>query len=347
LLMLTHGWRRFRWTDVLSSTSPVLAHAPTFGTTVSGMLTGPDNLVRNAGVSLRKADEKLQVFTTQTNERGFFLFENLPFTDSVLVEILAPIGAQGVEPGIEILSFGERGGTASDWSYEMNPLTKPQQMTARGRDWSRVRTQRDSESASGSNSPYGRPDQTIYVDQNQPYASVLDILRDKAIGLIISPAGHITVRGPSSIQNQQPPIFIIDGVESQGAFMGAHVRDIDRIDVFRGASTAAFGSRGASGALVAYTKRRDFNEETSPQHMFLVAGLHAPRAFCTDFEMPIPRLEDQQVKTITWEPNLVTGLDGLASFQFLPPSGVGRYRIVIQGIGKDGKVGFGEFLIGN
>lgn len=347
MLMLTHGWRRFRWTNVLSSTSPVLAHAPSFGTTVSGMLTGPDNEVRNAEVSLRKADDKSQVFTTQTNERGFFSFENLPFTDSVLVEILAPISAQGVEPGVEILSFGERGGPESDWSYEMNPLTKPQQITARGRDWSRVRTPRDPEAVSGSNSPYGRPDQTIYVDQNQPYASVLDILRDKAIGLIISPAGNITVRGPTSIQNQQPPIFIIDGVESQGAFMGAHVRDIERIEVFRGASTAAFGSRGASGALVAYTKRRDFDEETSPQHMFLIAGLHAPREFYTGFEMPLTRLEDNQVKTIMWEPGLVTGVDGLASFQFLPPSGVGRYRIVIQGIGKDGKVGFGEFLIGN
>jgi hypothetical protein len=349
LLMLTHGWRRFSWERVLSDNDPPMAHAPVYGTNLTGQLVNPDDDqgVRNAEVTLRLAEDRSKEFRTRTNDRGFFTFENLPFTDSVLVEVLPPVLAGRVVPHVEILDSGPGQDTDEELTYEYNVFTQPQQVTSRGGDWSRRRPDRSERTGGTQASAYGRPDQVIHVDQDQPYNSVIEILRDKAVGITVSRGGEITVRGPSSITHQGPPLFIIDGVESDGAFMSAHPRDLDRIEIFRGASTAAFGMRGAQGVFVAYTKRRDFESELGGQNMFLIAGLHAPREFYTDFEMPFPTMENHQVKTLLWEPELITNADGLANIQFLPVGGVTQYRIVIQGVSRNGKIGFGEFLIGN
>ncbi len=349
LLMLTHGWRRFSWSQVMSGHDPVMAHTPVYGTSLRGQLVVPDEHqgVRNAEVTMRLAEDRSKVYTTRTNERGVFTFENLPFTDSVLVEILPPALSGRVIPKVEVLDSGP--GQVQDVvvEYGYNVFSQPQQVTARGRDWSRRRPERRESTGGSQASAYGRPDQTIYVDPNEPYSAMIDVLRDKAVGVTVSSSGSITVRGPSSINYQGPPMFIIDGVESDGAFMSAHPRDIERIEIFRGASTAAFGMRGAQGVFVAYSRRRDFESEVSGQNMFLIAGLHAPREFYTDFEMPFPRIGEHQVKTLLWEPELMTNAEGLANIQFLPVGGVTQYRIVIQGVSRDGKIGFGEFLIGN
>jgi hypothetical protein len=348
LLMMTHGWRRFSWGRIVSGPGPVLTYAPTYGTILKGQLIDPgeNQGVRNAEVTMRLAEDRSQVFKTMTNERGFFTFENLPFIDSVLVEILPPMVQGRTVPQVEILESGHGQTREIKPVFAQNIMTRPQQVTSRGQQWSRVRQQREG-AGSGQASAYGRPDQTIYVDQNQPYSSVLEILRDKAVGVTISGSGNVTVRGPSSINYQGPPLFIVDGVESQGGFMGVHPRDIERIEIFRGASTAAFGMRGAQGVFVAYTKSRDYESELGGQNVFLIAGLHAPREFYTDFGMPFPQIDDHQVKTILWEPELTTNAEGLANFQFLPAGGISQYRVVIQGVSKSGKIGFGEFLIGN
>jgi hypothetical protein len=43
--------------------------------------------------------------------------------------------------------------------------------------------------------------------------------------------------------------------------------------------------------------------------------------------------------TILWKPELVTGKDGNASFEFYNADGTGSYRIVVEGIDDKGNIG--------
>jgi hypothetical protein len=231
--------------------------------------------------------------------------------------------------------------------YSPNVNTLAQQITDRGSNWSRPRAERSSQATSRGGQLFGTPDQTIYLHPNEPYSSVIDVLRDKAVGLTISPTGFISIRGVRSINYQSPPLFYIDGIESEGAFLNTHPRDLERIEIFRGASAAVFGVRGANGALVAYSKRRDYDAESTSSSVFMVKGLHASREFFQETEIAAAFDPLNEVKTAFWKPQLVAGEDGIASFQFFPLSGVTRYRIVIQGVSNNGKIGYAEFVIGN
>lgn len=349
LLMLTNSWKRFSWSEIFNEEEPEISFSPVNGITVSGSLTGRQKFsgIANAEVKMRLVEDHSVSSQAKTDASGNFLFNDLSLADSVLIEIIPPMIEGRQTPEVSLNPSGRALSGAAPLAYNPNVSTLPQQITERGSNWSRPRAERSAQSPSRGGQLFGSPDQTIYVNDNEPYSEVIDVLRDKAVGLSISPSGFITIRGPSSIMYQSPPLFFVDGIESEGAFFGTHPRDIERIEIFRGASTAAFGARGASGALAAYTKRRDYQSEISSSNIFYVSGWHVPRQFNLDIDESLAFEALNTVKTAFWEPQLVAGEDGTASFRFVPLPGVTQYRIVIQGVGTNGKIGYAEFVIGN
>ena len=89
-----------------------------------------------------------------------------------------------------------------------------------------------------------------------------DLLQGKVAGLQIStPSGDVTVgsrirlRGVSTLQNDQGPFIVIDGVPG-GDLQTVAPQDIESISVLKDASSAAiYGSRSAGGVILITTKR--------------------------------------------------------------------------------------------
>ncbi len=317
------------------------------GITLSGNLFDPvtNQRLQNFDLTMKVFSPEEPVFKTRTDEQGAFHVEELMIFDSTLVEITAQQIAGRISPSISLQqqtpSFEE---FVDNDIFKPNPFTIPQSIIKRGSNW-----KRPSRIASGpmGASPYGSPDQTIIPDPNINYNNIIEILRDKAVGLDISPSGQISLRGPTSIGNSNIPLFIIDGVESQGAFFGVNAKDVERIEIFKGASAVAFGARGANGALVAYTKRREIETETIDPNIFTVKGFHVPKVF-DEISLLNDIVDDQHPKTITvyWDDNPQQDQNGIISFKFPQIKGEGRYRIVIQGFTKNGETAYGEFIIG-
>ena len=70
----------------------------------------------------------------------------------------------------------------------------------------------------------------------------------------------LRIRGTRSLQGDNEPLLVIDGVPAQGAIgaslAGLAPHDIARIDVLKDAgSTAIYGIRGANGVILITTKR--------------------------------------------------------------------------------------------
>lgn len=66
----------------------------------------------------------------------------------------------------------------------------------------------------------------------------------------------ITVRGLSSINNSNDPLFVIDGIPTTSGLTDLNPNDIAKIDILKDASaTAIYGSRGANGVVIVSTKK--------------------------------------------------------------------------------------------
>lgn len=67
---------------------------------------------------------------------------------------------------------------------------------------------------------------------------------------------QITVRGLSSINNSNSPLYVIDGIPTTDGLTDLNPDDIDKIDILKDASgTAIYGSRGANGVVIVTTKK--------------------------------------------------------------------------------------------
>jgi TonB-dependent SusC/RagA subfamily outer membrane receptor len=80
------------------------------------------------------------------------------------------------------------------------------------------------------------------------------------------PTGGISlrIRGSSSLSGSGEPLYVINGVPIHAApgqaLMGVSARDITRIEVLKDAgATAIYGSRGANGVVLIFTKREGLN----------------------------------------------------------------------------------------
>ncbi len=93
--------------------------------------------------------------------------------------------------------------------------------------------------------------------------NAVDAMQGKIVGVNITrnaarPGGSysINVRGINSINNNQGPLWVIDGIPTNSDARDLNPADIEKIDVLKDASaTAIYGSRGAGGVVIVTTKR--------------------------------------------------------------------------------------------
>ncbi len=98
----------------------------------------------------------------------------------------------------------------------------------------------------------------------QPVGSFDKALQGKVAGLLSQSqtgqpgaASEVTIRGKGSINGTNAPLYILDGVQVNGAdFASINPGDIETYNVLKDASaTSVYGSRGANGVIVITTKR--------------------------------------------------------------------------------------------
>ncbi len=91
LLMMTQGWRRFQWDQLLGDNPPTVQFVPEESLTISGQVTkiGEPDKSLQAQVFFNTLDGSFLVGETVTGENGKFAFTGLTFTDTTRVIIKA------------------------------------------------------------------------------------------------------------------------------------------------------------------------------------------------------------------------------------------------------------------
>jgi TonB-dependent SusC/RagA subfamily outer membrane receptor len=99
--------------------------------------------------------------------------------------------------------------------------------------------------------------------ENVPGIDPANALRAKVPGVrVVSPSGlpgsapAIRVRGTNSIQGNQAPLIVVDGVVTTGTLADIDMQAVETIEILKGASAAAlYGSLAGNGVVQIITKR--------------------------------------------------------------------------------------------
>ncbi len=164
-----------------------------------------------------------------------------------------------------------------------------------------------------------------------------------------------TMNGGNDRKDQSPMMLVIDGVPRPDfAVSDLAVHDVQSIEVLRTVGKLnVYGLKGNNGVIVITTKQGgiDYNEEMHPANESAVKskntfwgtakGYYSTRLFyapvysATETGNTFPDMRS----TIYWRPQLVTDEDGAASLEFYNSDGVGKYKVVVEGLSESGKIG--------
>jgi hypothetical protein len=343
-LMMTHGWRRFDWEKALSGEVPDIIYPPASTLSISGRVMHPSNNrpMPNFPVNLELFTQQGEKQNTNTDIGGIFTFDGLTFHDNVRIRLYSDRKVSDTPPLIEF----DRG-EIRDIDYEANLNTKPKLITRRGNDWKRnpdagVSPYADRTTDNTVSQQYGVPDQTVFIQTDSKQTTMYDILITRVRGL----NHNMQFRGPTSFVLSNSPMFMIDGVQtSQRSFLSMDPRYIERLEIFSGPRASVFGVRGASGAILGYSRRSgDFNPVDYDE--YLIQGYHSPRQYYSDLvSYKATDQENFNEFSIFWDPMVVTDESGNASIILPEINTPGPIKFVIEGTGLNGGLGYGVFII--
>jgi hypothetical protein len=374
-LMMTQGWRRFGWQQMIDGQLPQLSFAKETDLTIRGkLLTTKGKPVANGEVILYLKDQHQTFIVEETNEQGEFAFEGFNFSDTVSlviqgtdsrgrrdqVEVVmdekkyVPAQPQIPVPGAEMLlaSTSKEYITAS--SQQINSIDEAQSLTLGDIVLKDIVV----ESKAHIEEPFRLHNQAdVVLRGNQlpvaPSGNILEVLQGRVAGLQIQRRGFNDFR--ATIRGQGQPLYLIDGVPVDASAMGAiSAFDVDRIEVIKNAAgSAIYGGRASGGVIAVYTKRggNTYEEIDETGKKFII--IHRAGGFAKTRQFYSPKYDgtaDTKLPdlrtTLYWNPNVKTDANGKALLTFYTADRNTKYRAILEGVSPEGTPGRSEFVFG-
>ncbi|MFY0653350.1 MAG: carboxypeptidase-like regulatory domain-containing protein [Cyclobacteriaceae bacterium] len=238
LLMLTQGWRRFTWKDILSNRSTRLNFAMEKGLTLSGIVFDPynDEPLESVDVSTLVLGASTTVADlVTTDEKGRFNIYNLDLPDSVSV-LFNKISAKRKVSKVKVRLTSEKyllaiKGTGDFLEQEeisqeeLDYLSLDEQRRQielafgdeKVKFLDEVEIKGSKQSISRATSIHGTPDATIVSDPNMAFMNIFQMIQGRVAGVVVS-GNNITIRNSPG-----PPFVLLDGVpivEPSGSYFG-------------------------------------------------------------------------------------------------------------------------------
>lgn len=362
VLMMTQGWRRFNWKNIVNNNFSALNYKTEKTLSVSGKVTtGKNKPVIGGTVSLFSSIGQSILIQTKTDQNGEFKIDSLYFRDSTkfVVQARTLAGKKNVDielynnpPQIVTRNQNEPDLTVnineSMQAYLKNSKTQYEDWLKNGivnrsilLDEVKVVDTKPTVTNSSNLNGAGFAD-NVLTEKDFQYATSIDqALQGRVAGLQI-------INGVAYIRNSNNPAqIILDGMYVDPEFLNTlSVQDVESIEILKSiGNTAIYGSRGGSGVIVINTKRGQanyVNTTYAPGIMtYSPIGLFKPKEFY------VPNYEDPKINTqvadlrttIYWNPNIVTDSTGNASIKFFNAEGTGKYKVILEGMDLFGHIG--------
>ncbi len=338
ILLLTQGWRRFAWKDVIDEERMEIDYPIQRGLAIHGYITAEllNRPLKNTPVTLTVLSEFNDRFISKTDDDGRYFFNIPDYEDTITVEITArrQNGRKNLVihlddndlPGTEAIYSSYSRDMVIQGGKEFKPIPEEEP------DTMQVRTE----------GIYSQPDYVLYVDDNmRSYSSVLQMIQGRIPGVNVS-GNDVNIRGPSSILLSSQPLFLLDNVPVDiGVIRTLSPYDVERIEVLKGPSAAIYGVRGGNGVIAIFTRRGRFLIKGRLE--FEMLGYHKPREFYVPrYGTGFDNLMEDNRSCLYWNPKVRTDSDGRAEVSFYNSEKTGRFYIVTEGISGSGQLGSTE-----
>lgn len=368
-LLLTQGWRRFEWRNILSDNYPSLIFEAEQSMQVSGKVSSMSGKPIVGGkVTLFSSSGTQFLIDTLTDKNGRFHFDNLYFNDSTKfivqarnekdkknVEIMLDrIPSQLVsknknEPMLEVNV------NKSMFLYLKNSREQFDDLRKNGiisrnimLDEVKVVDKKVDVKYSSNLNGAGRADAIIKAEQLQNCLTITQCIQGRVAGIVVmNDIVYATRNMYSSFSGPVPMQIIIDGAYVEPEFLSSiNPNDVETIEILKsGANVAIYGMRGGGGVLIINTKRGEFNRNYRSYAPGIMG--YYPRGYYKGREFYSPNYDDPTLNTkvsdlrttIYWNPNVISDTTGKASVEFYNSDGKGKYKAIVEGINIDGTIG--------
>lgn len=392
LLMITHGWRRFKWDDVVNNKDVVLKYPVESAITLSGKVTVPQSTKTIAGGHvdiITKGEDSTTILSKAiVNEKGEFYVNDLNFRQRATVYLQgsktsnqnANVDVIVNKAYIDTLKKSDNIASVDLDTFSTGSLTDKllalvtkesennREVTLAGVTVTGKRISRIDSLAREYSSDLFQMGQSLELTSAH-YLSIWQFLREQVSGLTVTgspndPDVYFTrmagmqIPGAASGEEEgtdQGGNLAINGITyylneinvSKDIINTIHPSDVALIKVFKGPEGAALGMN--EGGIAIYTKKGGNTTNRPGEKGFFTEkklGYALNREFFSpDYSVSSdPSVADNRV-TLYWNGNLKTDQSGVATVRFYNNDITKKYKVVIQGIDKKGKLIYKEQII--
>ncbi|MBS1563218.1 MAG: hypothetical protein JST39_02465 [Bacteroidetes bacterium] len=355
-LMLTQGWRRFRWEQVLQEGKPLFDYLPEHeGPVIQGKVTdkrsGMPAAGKTAWLSVPGADFVLSTAGSRAN--GDVYFNATPFYghNEIIVQT-HPINDSGYRVDI-VHPYSDKSSSAMIMPFRLLPQWKGD-LESRSIDVQAENSYRQKEKEryvlpawADTTAFYGLPDKQYFLDDYTRFTTMEEVMREYVAEVKVRrQSGRFSFRAESFDYKSffdDDPLVLLDGVPvfDLNKLMALDPLRIKKMEII--ARKYYYGGLIADGIVSYKTYNGDLGGYQLDPNAVVVEydGLQREREFYAPvYETPEQinsRLPDMR-NALYWEPHIKTG-SAPRLLSFYSGDLKGRFAVVLQGISGEGLSG--------
>jgi len=370
VLMLTQGYRRFLYTDILNNKMPRISFLPEQSMEITGTL-------RNAtGMPIAKGNVRLQIpdryYSTQTttNMSGEFKFSKLVIPDSSKVVLNARnnvnansimimvdgVSLQGISPNFnypdEVMNIDSAlAPYMKNTQRRYNNTHTLKEVQIQEKAYVKKPGYQDFPALTG----LGFPDHTINGDRFKDCPNFALCIQSMLMGLTYDNNNYYVTRDYNQGQKNTPVAIFFNGMQVDYTYLlSINSPDVENIEVFLNDGLSGINRRDGSKGVIEITTRvmpkgqkvtKDQLAELFPPKYIatlMPKGFNVTREFYSPrYTGPATPLSRPDLRTtIYWNSRLITDkATGATAFDFFTADDKGTYKAVVEGMDADGNIG--------
>ena len=360
-LLLTQGWSRWRWADVLAATPPAREFLPeTNGPLVRARLTraGTQVPVPSVMTYLATPSRVVRLSNAMSNAQGLVQFELGSFNDPHEIMLQAD-PAQDSTSRLTVLDpFSPRYAEGRAWPVGLVPRFQA--------DYARRHLQAQAERTFAdrhrfefapekvdSLAFYGKPSEQYLLDKYTRFKVMEEVLREYVPGVLVrirKDGFHLLVVDKTNKSVLETPLTLLDGVPVFDAnkIMALDPLKIRKLEVVDG---RYYQGQAVYNGIVSFTTYKGDLEGFQLDPRVLVQqyeGVQRQREFYAPrYDTPAAqqsRLPDLR-NLLYWNPNIDLAGPAAQTLSFYTGDQAGRYLVVLQGLSAAGRPGSTSFVM--
>jgi TonB-dependent SusC/RagA subfamily outer membrane receptor len=374
LLLMTQGWRRFVWKDVLAfDTTDVPQFFVESGLSLKGNVTKTNG--KSAGIvnltTVMRQGEAQTLFKADSDDKGNFVFSDLNYYDSTSFTIQAatPKGNKDLTINTETFKAPTPQAISGNWPADKRQADLLASYMSQMAEYRRIEIQFKNSTDKTIDEIVIKAKRAKEKDPRKTYSvasntlntedlagtgalNIIEAMQNRIPGVSITGSGasvKVNIRAAANFSGAVDPLFVLDGIPTElQQLINTPVIDVESIDVLKGPQATMYGSRGAGGVICVYTKRGnknyDWTKDKSPGVKGIkIMGFEVERAFYSPkYDTPQAATKPDLRSTVYWNGNLKTDKDGKAKASFYNNDNSNTtISIRVEGLATDGRAGAG------